>query len=214
MRKPKISSRIYYILGAILFITICSCVCNHIFLIKFSKIALDNDIYGVIDAGVTKHKDNVVYHDHILAEEKTETHGDKLIDFIDNRYSNYTIYYYNAGITGKITEQTIIEGLEWMKANGIKKVNISLSSKKYSQDLQNWIINNKDSITIYASYSNEINTYDYPAMYEGVIGSTGIETCSLKDYDMEYSTNYIVDVKNLRTYKGNSYLSLISMFQN
>lgn len=41
-----------------------------------------------------------------------------------------------------------------MLSNSIRKVNISLSSKQYSKDLEDWIFQNKDSIQIYASYNN------------------------------------------------------------
>lgn len=202
----------------LIFLVTIPCLCvllfilNYFFIFRLSTTSLENQKYGVIDGNISTEYENVVYNNQVL-EEESKTHGDYLLKFISALYSDYTIYYYNAALDGKITDKTIIEGLEWMKDNGIKNVNISLSSKKYSEDLQNWILENKNDIKIYASYSNEKNTYDYPAMYEGVIGSTGLNDNPLKDYDISYSNYNVVDVCNLDYYKGNSYLSLISMFQ-
>ena len=141
------------------------------------------------------------------------THGDKLCLFIENCYKDYTILYYNAECNGKISSEGILNGLNYMKSNGIKNINISLSSKQYSTEIETWIKNNPN-ITVYASYNNAVNTYDYPAMYENVIGSTGIKNyLSLKECDITYNSLYIFNFKNFQMYKENSYLSLITMFE-
>lgn len=80
------------------------------------------------------------------------------------------IYYFDSRTENdKITADSIISGLEWMKSNDVKYVNISLSSKKKSEELSNWISDNKDTISVYASYNNLTQSFDYPAMYDDVI---------------------------------------------
>lgn len=186
---------------------------NHLLIIKYSKESLKDEKYGVIDGRITKLYNDFKYFNNRVVNEKEETHGDYMCKFIYNLYKDYNIYYYNAELEGKITEDSIISGLEWMKEKGIRKVNISLSTKKYSDKLENWIKENNNLVTVFASYSNEKNTYDYPAMYKYVVGTTGIAGSPIKDNDIEYSSNYIIDMVNFEYYKGNSYLSLISMFQ-
>lgn len=73
-----------------------------------------------------------------------------------------------------------------MLSNNISKVNISLTSKQYSKDLENWISQNKDSVQIYASYNNLLNSYDYPAMYDNVIASGSNNNINLKAIDRYY----------------------------
>lgn len=101
-----------------------------------------------------------------------------------------------------------------MKNRGVKKINISLSSKIYSDDLQNWVSEHQD-IKIFASYNNKINTYDYPAMYEGVVASGKYnDVIKFKENDVKYNSMDIIGIFSLKKYSGNSFLSLISMFEN
>lgn len=57
-----------------------------------------------------------------------------------------------------------------MLKNNVYYVNISLSSKKYSEKLENWILEHPN-VKIYCSYNNQENTFDYPALYEMTIAS-------------------------------------------
>lgn len=50
-------------------------------------------------------------------------------------------------------------------------VDISLSSRKYSKEIDEWIKKNKDKLIVYASYKNQKELSDYPAMYKYVRGS-------------------------------------------
>ena len=64
----------------------------------------------------------MVYKHNKIIENQEETHGDKIIEFIEDGYSNYSIYYFDDAYSGKITDKSIIEGLEWLIQNDIKKV--------------------------------------------------------------------------------------------
>ena len=100
-----------------------------------------------------------------------------------------------------------------MKEYGVNRINISLSSKVYSTQLQEWIDNNPD-IIVYASYNNKVNTFDYPAMYENVIASGEKNSkIEFKKNDVKYKSKKIISIRNKQLYNGNSYLSLISMFE-
>lgn len=57
-----------------------------------------------------------------------------------------------------------------------------------------------------------MNSLDYPAMYEGVIGSGYDERISYKEGDIKYDKNKVVIVPRLyEVYEGNSYLSPLAM---
>lgn len=174
----RISSRttkVIRVLGEIIILGLCVNLLMNNYIFIFSKNPDTNDSYGVIDGNVTRLYDNVLYSSSNIVENQKQTHGDSMCEFISNFYGDYKVYYFNAQESGKITDESIILGLEWMKEKNIKKVNISLSNKVYSASLQEWITKNRKCITVYASYSNEKNTYDYPAMYKDVVGSTGVE---------------------------------------
>ena len=126
---------------------------------------------------------------------------------------NIKILYYNANYGGKISTESIIDGLDELKEYGVNRINISLSSKVYSTQLQEWIDNNPD-IIVYASYNNKVNTFDYPAMYENVIASGEKNSkIEFKKNDVKYKSKKIISIRNKQLYNGNSYLSLISMFE-
>jgi glutamate dehydrogenase/leucine dehydrogenase len=95
--------------------------------------------------------------------------------------------------------------------NNIKKVNVSLSSKEYNQELNDWISTHKDVIQIYASYNNLINSYDYPAMYNNVIASGSNNNVEYKAIDINYKKSKIFYIPNIKLYNGNFFLSLITM---
>ncbi len=185
---------------------------NNVILI--SKTDLNNEVYGIIDDSLSKEIDNVIYIKSDYNSHKTESHGEKLCDFANNNYKNFKIYYFSAEVDGKINSKSIIRGLNELINKNVKKINISLSSKIYSDDLQNWIREHKD-IKIYASYNNRINTYDYPAMYEEVIASGEYnEITKFKEIDVKYRSQNIIGLTPLKKYSGNSFLSLVSMFDN
>jgi len=50
-------------------------------------------------------------------------------------------------------------------------------------------------------------------MDEGVVASTGNQGLPLKKIDTQYRNSNIIDIRKLECFTGNSYLSLISMFQ-
>ena len=50
-------------------------------------------------------------------------------------------------------------------------------------------------------------------MYEKVIGSCGGESITLKGKDVSYSSNCIINIPKFKSYKGNSFLSLITMLE-
>ena len=170
---------------------------------------------GIIDGSYTKKYQNVVYNT-TPREELSETHGDSMIDFAKKLSDDVEIYYYDAtNIEGKIDSNNIVLGLEYMKDNNINIVNISLSSKKYSSEIESWIKANPE-IKVYASYNNLANTFDYPAMYEDTIGvGKRNSNISYKKTDKVYFNNRIIILPNIfKVYEGNSYLSLYEILNN
>lgn len=174
-----------------------------------------NKTIGVIDGGLSFDNENIVITniDYTFCGEQKK-HGDYLLDFIE-KVSDVSIAYFDAcDEFGKINTERIITGLEWMKENDIKYVNISLSGNRYSEELENWLEDNPD-IHVYASYNNNKNSFDYPAMYDGVIGSSVDEELVKSEKDRVYSSNKIVldyDFKNI--YEGNSFLSVLSLMSD
>ena len=95
-----------------------------------------------------------------------------------------------------------------MEQNGVGIICISLSSHSYYEEFQSKLRNT--NAIIYASYNNKRNTYDYPAMYENVIGvGTYNSIVNIKESDIIYKSNKILFFKNgIKYYKGNSFLAL------
>lgn len=121
--------------------------------IKYEIINLKGQKYGIIDGSM---EDSF---EHVICLNKNASvdgfsHGKEMCSFIKRNYKNYEIYYYNAEINGKMSSESIIAGLERLKAEGISKINLSLSSKVYSHEMQKWI-NDNDDVTIYASYTHK-----------------------------------------------------------
>ena len=108
-----------------------------------------------------------------------------------------------------ITEDNIINGLNWMKENGVEYVNISLSSRKKCANLQKWINHNKD-IKVYCCYNNKLNSFDYPAMCKNVIASGSLSKVKYKKCDRKYRSQEIIvfSGKKIQKFKGNSFLSI------
>ena len=174
------------------------------------------DVYGLIDTNLTtKYTGLVVYQTQSNIKHSKTTHGDKMVNFIKKIAPNSNIYYYDAtDENGEIKTKNIIDGLEWMINNNIKKVNISLSSKEYNETLETWLKVHRDNIQVFASYNNQLNTFDYPAMYDYVIGSGNGKKIFYKDIDQIYKSDLILINKKLKLYRGNSYLSIVTMVSN
>ncbi|WOO35743.1 hypothetical protein R2R35_18355 [Anaerocolumna sp. AGMB13020] len=173
----------------------------------------DKDItIGMIDGSVSKNYDNVIMNTNNKSD--YISHGDHMIDFANICNSKNKIYYFDASINGEISTESIIEGLEWMIENSVSKVNLSLSSKIYSEQLNQWINDHKDDIEIYASYNNNINSYDYPAMYSNVVASGKKSTIKFKDIDYSYASSNIIYIgTGVKLYEGNSYLSVLTLIR-
>ena len=135
-----------------------------------------------------------------------------MIQFAREINKNICIYYYDASNKdGNIKTENLINGLNWMLENDIKYINISLSCISKNKDLEKWIADHP-SCKIYASYNNNLTSFDYPAMYNGVYSSGIDNRINYKKTDIHYKSNKIIFINNVtHIYKGNSYLSMLSM---
>lgn len=172
--------------------------------------------YGVIDERLNeKHSNIEISNEKQCATPAEKSHGDYVLDFIKEISPSTSVYYYNAEENGKITTESIILGLNWMLENEVDCVTLSLSGKVYSEELESWIAQNSDNITVYASYNNARNTFDYPANYSNVIGVGTTQTINKKDNDVIYKTSDIrVASFPFKKYVGNSYLAPYTMLNN
>lgn len=169
---------------------------------------------GVIDGQRSYVYANEIYNGVVSSDLKEKTHGDRVLECINIYSKEAQVYYYNAsGEDNVISTEEIMDGLEWMLENDIRKVNISLSSKNYSKEMEEWISLHRNQIQVYASYNNLKNSFDYPAMYSHVIGS-GSENIEYKEGDKKYRGNVVVFLPKMKVYSGNSFLSLITMLES
>lgn len=173
-----------------------------------------NEKIGIIDGTLENEniQGNVILNTSSIVDKNYSSHGTDMIEFLNALDFEGEIYYFSIDnfAAEKATDE-IITALEWMKKQGVKKVNLSYSSKRYSRELEMWINNNVDNISIYASYNNLMNTNDYPAMYKNVIGSGYIDKVSYGNKDVCYTSNDILVVLKGKIYRGTSYLSLYTM---
>lgn len=98
-----------------------------------------------------------------------------------------------------------------MKKNNVKIINISLSSKKYSLLLENYIDENKNDLIIFSSYNNMKNDFDYPAMYKNVHAVGKKSNDNTKPLDIIYNNNNLLLIlkwNEIELFKGNSFISL------
>lgn len=175
-----------------------------------------NEAVGILDGRLSKVYDNIELGNQNATLEKKSTHGDEMIKFAKACQENIIIYYYDASDeNGIIHKENIIAGLNWMYESKIKKINISLSSKQKSKELEKWIIEHKD-VKVFVSYNNNRNTYDYPAMYEGTVASGSDPRILYKSTDVQYCSNKIIlfNTRKIAYFKGNSYLSVYSMLKS
>lgn len=202
----------YIIISIIIIIIICICVLfkQYNFVSKSDK----QVIIGIIDESISKSYDNVITNSKNRA--KIKTHGDKMIIFANACNSKNEIYYYDASNNGQISTDNIIKGLEWMVEKSVPKVNLSLSSKIYSDELDKWIVAHAKIIEIFASYNNNVNSYDFPAMYTNVIASGKKTLIAFKKNDYSYKSSKIIAIKRFKFefYEGNSYLSILTMIRD
>lgn len=185
---------------------------NNVFI--YNKVEIQN-AYGIIDGHISTKYKNFIINDNACISSKYKTHGDKVIKFYNEITINTDLnsYYYDSEIDGVINDQSIISGLNWMIENNVKKVDISLSSKYYSQELGDWIKQYKDKIKIYCSYNNKINTNDYPAMYEYVVAS-GHNDITYKEIDKKYRSDTLVILPHFNKFKGTTFLSILTMLNS
>lgn len=170
----------------------------------------EKEIIGIIDDRISYTVAQKVFYKGEYKE--SESHGERLLDYLESKDFTGKIYYFSAeSEDGVITSDYIIEGLNWMKENGVTNVNVSLSSKSYNQELADWIIQNSE-VRLFCSYNNKDNTLDYPAMLEGTISSGVSDKIMYKQEDRKYNSNSIIVInRGIHFYKGNSYLSLETM---
>lgn len=170
----------------------------------------ENIVIGIIDDGVSNIAlENVLEYNGPTINDK-KTHGDSLLEYLHAKKFTGEIYFYSAeNDSSIITEDNIINGLNWMKENGVEYVNISLSSRKKCANLQKWINHNKD-IKVYCCYNNKLNSFDYPAMCKNVIASGSLSKVKYKKCDRKYRSQEIIvfSGKKIQKFKGNSFLSI------
>lgn len=172
------------------------------------------ETYGIIDGHLSKKHENLL---KINSDGYVEfsTHGDQILQMLKEYSKNTKFYYYDAEIGNDFLSESILNALEWMKKNGVRYVSISLSSKFYSDEVQSWISKNKNDIVIYASYNNELNTLDYPAKYNDVIGVGSSPKIEKKKCDVIMKSSKIVLISNkLKFYYGNSFLTPYVMLRD
>ncbi|GEM_PF-1054780 len=172
------------------------------------------DKVGIIDKTLSTEYNAITYSNNTSFKSKKVTHGDKLVSFVRDYQDKARLYYFDASNEfGEIDTNTIIEGLVWMIYNGVKRVNISYSNSIKHTELESWIAEHEE-ITVYASYNNLLNSFDYPAMYVGVFASGSNPKILYKKTDIKYKSNKIILLTNtIKYYHGNSFLSVMSMLK-
>ena len=168
---------------------------------------------GIIDGNLQKRYECITDTNIKEFNQKESHHGDEILDFLED-VSDLDVYYFDAcDDKGKINSNKILEGLQWMKNNGVSHVDISLSSRKYSKEIEEWIKENKDNLIVYASYNNQKESSDYPAMYKYVRGSGINKEVMDGEKDIIYKTNEIV-VNRKKKVVGNSFLSIMTLLND
>lgn len=184
---------------------------NHI-IVDYNDFSNVDVKVGIVDDALSTESKCVIEKNNKRLSKNT-SHGDTLLDFIEDA-SNIQVYYYDAlNKNGKIDSESIIDGLEWLKSKDVTFINISLSSKKISKKLEKWL-NENPKIKVFSSYHNNIQSADYPSMYNNVTGS-GVNSIVMDgDKDKIYRTNRIFLPKKGKFYHGNSYLSILTMLEH
>lgn len=169
----------------------------------------NNKKVGIIDGEYSCILKNANYNTKPKSNVEEPTHGDLMLQFLDVVSENLEVYYYDASLEeGKINTAGILDGLNYLKQKEVDIINMSISSKFYSSDIEKWLKENPN-IKVFASYNNLANSVDYPAMYESVYGTGKKVDIDYKSIDYTYFTNKIIVFPNIfKVYEGNSYMSL------
>ncbi|PXV91874.1 hypothetical protein C8E03_103445 [Lachnotalea glycerini] len=188
--------------------------CNVIFIKPDTNIGQNTVSFGIIDGGLSGEHSNVV-DTNANYEEKKLTHGDKILNFMSEYVFDSSFYYYDAEDDNTISTDKLLVGLQWMLDNNVECVSISLSSKFYSEEVADWMNENSNDIKVYASYSNTVNSLDYPASYNNVIGVGSSAKIEVKESDVIFrNSKLIVWSTPFRFYSGNSYLAPYCMVRD
>lgn len=208
-RKKSIVILLIFVILSILFLE------NYqVIFIKKNKISNGVTKMGIIDGKLSREHSNISKYQGEYSSEQN-SHGDKILNFMKNYCPNCSFYYYDAEENGIISSKKLLSGLQWMVDNEVEYVSISLSSKYYSNEIEKWIKENVDKITVYASYSNALNSLDYPATYDSVIGVGSSVKIKKKKHDIIFDSSRIILLDYLPGfYEGNSFLSPYSMVQD
>lgn len=145
MKKKK---KIIVVISIILFLLVLFLVVvNSKFVLIKSVSSTTYEKIGIIDGHLSENHRNIVMSNmDSLPIEKS--HGDKVLDFVSTYNNKISMYYYDAEFHGKIDSTSLLEGLAWMKDNGVTSVSISLSGKFDDEELETWIEQNSDRIFV------------------------------------------------------------------
>lgn len=170
--------------------------------------------FGIIDGNLSYVHNNVQNKNYTIVE-GDKTHGDEILEFLQLYSSDCCFYYYDVEEEDRIDSKSILDGLKWMLKNDVNCVSISLSSKYYYSDMENWLNKHSGEITVYASYNNHLNTLDYPAKYNRVIGVGSSKKIEKKENDIIFKNNKVIlFVSGIKYYKGNSVLTPYAMVRD
>lgn len=197
------------IIISLLLIGIVTVLLNNEYKFLFTSNKCFNQKIGIIDGQINKRGRGIKYYKKTYSSKKP-THGDTMLNFaLEYCKNNINLYYYDATDSeGNITTNNIIDGIEILSKDGVSRIVISLSSKKYNENFDNYLSDLKN-MEIYASYNNLKNSRDYPAMYNNVIGVTDDKGLDYKSDDIIYKSNQlIINFNYQEKYIGNSYLAL------
>ena len=189
---------------------------NYVYIFKNIEVEKESSI-GIIDGKSCGEYSEVIYN-KITNTNIGKSHGDAMIQFAQEICPNIKIFYFDASDeNNRIKDENIIDGIRWMIDKGVQYINISLSSKKYSESLNEIIHLNNKVVNVYSSYNNLTNSFDYPSMYKDVIASGYInKNMEYKKNDEIYHSNKIIVFPydyNIK-YMGNSYLSMLTMLRD
>lgn len=112
---------------------------------------------------------------------------------------------------GKGKIENVIKAIEWSIENNMDIINLSFSTRSNNKGLQEVIQKAlAKNIIVVASYYNSKNTFNFPAMYNGVLGVKSTNSYELKlDGNIVYAPgNQIITLNLKNSYQvmnGNSY---------
>ena len=165
MKRIK-KKKFIFISTAIVFIATIWLYYNYLIIFPITNTCM----IGIIDSDLTISYENIEFTNNPLnsSEENFKTHGDLIMQFVNTYSPDTKVCYYSYGDNN--TTENIIEGIKWLINHNVKYINISLSNKNKSQIFEEYINQVKDKCYIFCSFNNNLNTFDYPAMYNNTIG--------------------------------------------